>query len=108
MIRDAFELAKEKIQDGTLARVILFIDEIDAIGSKRLGDQNGEREVQRSMLELLSYLDWLSSNEMIKIIAATIRPDVLDPALLSSGRLDRKIELPHPSEDTRTMVTLMM
>lgn len=102
LIRDAFELAKEKIQNGTSAGAILFIDEIDAIGSKRFGgDQNGDREVQRTMLELLSQLDGFSSNEMIKVIAATNRPDVLDPALLRSGRLDRKIELPHPSEDAR-------
>lgn len=103
LIRDAFELAKEKIKSGTSAGAILFIDEIDAIGSKRFGgDQNGDREVQRTMLELLSQLDGFSSNEMIKVIAATNRPDVLDPALLRSGRLDRKIELPHPSEDART------
>lgn len=102
MIRDAFELAKEKIKNGTSAGAILFIDEIDAIGSKRFGgDQSGDREVQRTMLELLSQLDGFTSNEMIKVIAATNRPDVLDPALLRSGRLDRKIELPHPSEDAR-------
>jgi len=102
MIRDAFELAKEKIEKGTSSGAILFIDEIDAIGSKRFGgDQSGDREVQRTMLELLSQLDGFTSNEMIKVIAATNRPDVLDPALLRSGRLDRKIELPHPSEDAR-------
>lgn len=102
LIRDAFELAKEKIKNGTSSGAILFIDEIDAIGTKRFGgDQSGDREVQRTMLELLSQLDGFSSNEMIKVIAATNRPDVLDPALLRSGRLDRKIELPHPSEDAR-------
>merc|ERR1712125_308541 len=105
MIRDAFELAKEKIQKGTSSGAILFIDEIDAIGSKRFGgDQSGDREVQRTMLELLSQLDGFTSNEMIKVIAATNRPDVLDPALLRSGRLDRKIELPHPSEDARSKI----
>jgi 26S proteasome regulatory subunit T5 len=105
LIRDAFELAKEKIQDGTSAGAILFIDEIDAIGTKRFGgDQSGDREVQRTMLELLSQLDGFSSNEMIKVIAATNRPDVLDPALLRSGRLDRKIELPHPSEEARCKI----
>ena len=56
------------------------------------------------MLELLSQLDGFGSNEMIKVIAATNRPDVLDPALLRSGRLDRKIELPHPPEDARTKI----
>jgi len=105
LIRDAFELAKEKIKDGTSAGAILFIDEIDAIGTKRFGgDQSGDREVQRTMLELLSQLDGFSSNEMIKVIAATNRPDVLDPALLRSGRLDRKIELPHPNEGARCKI----
>jgi len=105
MIRDAFEMAKEKIKQGTHSGAIIFIDEIDAIGTKRFGgDQSGDREVQRTMLELLSQLDGFSSNEMIKVIAATNRPDVLDPALLRSGRLDRKIELPHPSEDARAHI----
>ena len=105
LIRDAFELAKEKIEEGASAGAILFIDEIDAIGTKRFGgEQSGDREVQRTMLELLSQLDGFTSNDMIKVIAATNRPDVLDPALLRSGRLDRKIELPHPSEDARSHI----
>jgi len=105
LIRDAFELAKAKIKAGVSKGAILFIDEIDAIGTKRFGgDQSGDREVQRTMLELLSQLDGFDSNQMIKVIAATNRPDVLDPALLRSGRLDRKIELPHPNEDARTKI----
>ncbi|KAG7342851.1 proteasome-activating nucleotidase [Nitzschia inconspicua] len=105
LIRDAFDLAKTKIEKGVSAGAILFIDEIDAIGTKRFGgDQSGDREVQRTMLELLSQLDGFSSNEMIKVIAATNRPDVLDPALLRSGRLDRKIELPHPNEEARAKI----
>lgn len=81
---------------------IIFIDEIDAIGTKRNdSDQNADREVQRTMLELLNQLDGFSSNADIKIIAATNRPDVLDPALVRSGRLDRKIEFPLPNEDGR-------
>ena len=105
LIRDAFELAKEKIADGTSTGAIIFIDELDAIGTKRFGgDQSGDREVQRTMLELLSQLDGFGSNDMIKVIAATNRPDVLDPALLRSGRLDRKIELPHPPEDARAKI----
>merc|ERR1712151_107476 len=105
LIRDAFELAKEKVSSGASAGAIIFIDEIDAIGTKRFGgDQSGDREVQRTMLELLSQLDGFGSNEMIKVIAATNRPDVLDPALLRSGRLDRKIELPHPSEEARARI----
>jgi 26S proteasome regulatory subunit T5 len=102
LVRDAFDLAREKCADGKFGGAIIFIDELDAIGTKRFGgDQSGDREVQRTMLELLNQLDGFSSNEKIKVIAATNRPDVLDPALLRSGRLDRKIELPHPTEDAR-------
>ncbi len=97
LIRDAFELAKEKITKEGKKGAIIFIDELDAIGTKRYGgEQSGDREVQRTMLELLNQLDGFSSNEKIKVIAATNRPDSLDPALLRSGRLDRKVELPHP------------
>jgi 26S proteasome regulatory subunit T5 len=97
LIRDAFELAKEKIADGTHCGAIIFIDELDAIGTKRFGgDQSGDREVQRTMLELLSQLDGFSSNDMIEVIAATNRPDVLDPALLRSCRLDRRSSCPTP------------
>ena len=73
---DAFALAKEK------APTIVFIDEIDAVGLKRSGgDGHGSQEVQRTMLELLNQLDGFSSNENVKVIAATNRADVLDPAL---------------------------
>merc|ERR1711871_1667054 len=84
---------------------IIFIDELDAIGTKRYGgEKSGDREVQRTMLELLNQLDGFESNEKIKVIAATNRPDILDPALLRSGRLDRKIELPHPKEKARAEI----
>ena len=74
MVRDAFELAKEKFNDGDTAGVIIFIDELDAIGTKREGgDQSGEREVQRTLCELLNQLDGFTSNDMIKVIAATNR-----------------------------------
>ncbi len=56
------------------------------------------------MLELLNQLDGFASNDKIKVIAATNRPDSLDPALLRSGRLDRKVELPHPSESARAQI----
>lgn len=99
MIKDAFAMATEK------APTIIFIDEIDAIGTKRFdSDKHGDREVQRTMLELLNQLDGFSSDENIKIIAATNRPDVLDPALVRSGRLDRKIEFPLPNEDARVQI----
>mmetsp|Transcript_26043 Transcript_26043/g.34159 ORF Transcript_26043/g.34159 Transcript_26043/m.34159 type:complete len:438 (+) Transcript_26043:125-1438(+) len=105
LVRDAFELAKEKTKDQDRKGAIIFIDELDAIGTKRFGgEQSGDREVQRTMLELLSQLDGFQSNDKIKVIAATNRPDVLDPALLRSGRLDRKIELPHPTEEARARI----
>ena len=105
MVRDAFELAKEKIDKEGRKGAIIFIDELDAIGTKRFGgEQNGDREVQRTMLELLSQLDGFSSHDKIKVIAATNRPDTLDPALLRSGRLDRKVELPHPGETARAQI----
>uniref|UniRef100_A0AAV1V8N9 AAA+ ATPase domain-containing protein n=1 Tax=Peronospora matthiolae TaxID=2874970 RepID=A0AAV1V8N9_9STRA len=105
LVRDAFELAKEKCKDQGRGGAIIFIDELDAIGTKRFGgEQSGDREVQRTMLELLNQLDGFTNNTKIKVIAATNRPDVLDPALLRSGRLDRKIELPHPTEEARARI----
>ncbi|KAG6490698.1 hypothetical protein ZIOFF_052008 [Zingiber officinale] len=99
LVRDAFQLAKEK------APCIIFIDEIDAIGTKRFDSEvSGDREVQRTMLELLNQLDGFSSDERIKVIAATNRADILDPALMRSGRLDRKIEFPHPTEEARARI----
>ncbi|ORM39782.1 26S protease regulatory subunit 6A [Babesia sp. Xinjiang] len=99
MVRDAFNLAKEK------SPTIIFIDEIDAIGTKRFDSElSGDREVQRTMLELLNQLDGFNSDDRVKVIAATNRPDTLDPALLRSGRLDRKIELPHPNEEARAHI----
>jgi 26S proteasome regulatory subunit T5 len=67
-------------------------------------DTSGDREVQRTMLELLNQLDGFSSTDDIKVIAATNRPDILDPALLRSGRLDRKIEFPLPNEEARAQI----
>ncbi|KAF8073734.1 26S proteasome subunit P45 [Lyophyllum atratum] len=99
LVRDAFALAKEK------APAIIFIDELDAIGTKRFdSEKSGDREVQRTMLELLNQLDGFSSDERIKVIAATNRIDILDPALLRSGRLDRKIEFPLPNESARARI----
>merc|ERR1712050_686575 len=99
LVRDAFALAKEK------APAIFFIDELDAIGTKRFDSEKaGDREVQRTMLELLNQLDGFAPNSDIKVIAATNRVDILDPALLRSGRLDRKIEFPHPNEEARARI----
>lgn len=103
LVRDAFALAREKSVGRGGA--IIFIDEIDAVGGKRFdSDASGDREVQRTMLELLNQLDGFSNDDNIKVIAATNRPDVLDPALMRSGRLDRKIELPHPPESARAKI----
>ncbi|XP_017873862.1 PREDICTED: 26S protease regulatory subunit 6A [Drosophila arizonae] len=66
--------------------------------------KENDREVQRTMLELLNQLDGFSSTADIKVIAATNRVDILDPALLRSGRLDRKIEFPHPNEEARARI----
>lgn len=99
LVQDAFKLAAEK------APTIIFIDELDAIGTKRFdSDKSGDREVQRTMLELLNQLDGFTANDNIKVIAATNRPDILDPALLRSGRLDRKIEFPLPDENGRAKI----
>ncbi|KAK0412431.1 hypothetical protein QR680_006206 [Steinernema hermaphroditum] len=99
LVRDAFALAKEK------APTIIFIDELDAIGTKRFDSEKaGDREVQRTMLELLNQLDGFQPNDQIKVIAATNRVDVLDPALLRSGRLDRKIEMPHANQQSRAQI----
>lgn len=99
LVRDCFALAKEK------APSIIFIDELDAVGTKRFdSEKSGDREVQRTMLELLNQLDGFASDERIKVLAATNRVDVLDPALLRSGRLDRKIEFPLPNEESRAQI----
>ena len=99
LVRDAFDLAREK------QPAIIFIDELDAIGTKRFSsEKSGDREVQRTMLELLNQLDGFARDDDIKVIAATNRVDTLDPALLRSGRFDRKIEFPHPNEEARARI----
>eukprot|EP00316_Scyphosphaera_apsteinii_P011811 CAMPEP_0119309082 /NCGR_PEP_ID=MMETSP1333-20130426/14218_1 /TAXON_ID=418940 /ORGANISM="Scyphosphaera apsteinii, Strain RCC1455" /LENGTH=429 /DNA_ID=CAMNT_0007312999 /DNA_START=36 /DNA_END=1325 /DNA_ORIENTATION=+ len=99
LVRDAFALAKEK------KPAIIFIDELDAVGTKRFDSElSGDREVQRTMLELLNQMDGFDSNDDIKVIAATNRIDILDPALLRSGRIDRKIEFPLPNEQGRARI----
>ncbi|KAI5168344.1 26S proteasome regulatory subunit T5 [Pancytospora epiphaga] len=99
LVRDAFAMARAK------KPCIIFIDEIDAIGVKRAAsDRTGDREVQRTMLELLNELDGFTTSNEIKIIAATNRVDILDPALLRSGRLDRKIEFPLPNTEGRKRI----
>lgn len=96
LVRELFSLAKDKSPS------IIFLDEIDAIGAKRLdGSTSGDREVQRTLMQLLAELDGFDELEHVKIIAATNRPDILDDALLRPGRFDRIIEIPIPEEDSR-------
>tara|TARA_B100000900_G_scaffold37169_2_gene27857 strand:+ start:2965 stop:4185 length:1221 start_codon:yes stop_codon:yes gene_type:complete len=99
MVRELFSLAKEKSPS------IIFLDEIDAIGAKRLdGSTSGDREVQRTLMQLLAELDGFDALEDVKIIAATNRPDILDDALLRPGRFDRIIEIPIPDDGGRKAI----
>lgn len=96
LVRDVFKLAKEK------SPCIIFIDEIDAVASKRTESlTGGDREVQRTLMQLLAEMDGFDSGGDVKIIAATNRPDILDPAILRPGRFDRIIEIAAPDEDGR-------
>jgi proteasome regulatory subunit len=99
LVREIFNLAKEK------APTILFIDELDAIGSQRLKiATSGDREVQRTLMQLLSELDGFEQRGDVKIIGATNRVDILDPALLRPGRFDRMIDFPIPDEVARNVI----
>ena len=99
MVRELFSLAKDK------SPAIIFLDEIDAIGAKRLDSAtSGDREVQRTLMQLLAELDGFDSLEDVKIIAATNRPDILDDALLRPGRFDRVIEIPLPDDTGRKTI----
>ncbi|KAL5469108.1 hypothetical protein EMCRGX_G030306 [Ephydatia muelleri] len=99
LVRELFRVAEEH------APSIVFIDEIDAIGTKRYDSHSGgEREIQRTMLELLNQLDGFDSRGDVKVIMATNRIETLDPALIRPGRIDRKIEFPLPDEKTRRRI----
>ncbi len=96
MVRELFELAQNK------APAIIFVDELDAIGSKRMdGATSGDREVQRTLMQLLAEMDGFDPRGEVKLIAATNRPDMLDPALLRPGRFDRLIYVPLPNKGSR-------
>merc|ERR1712157_665260 len=96
MVRELFVMAREHQPS------IIFMDEIDSIGSARVdGEQGGDSEVQRTMLELLNQLDGFEATNQIKVVMATNRIDILDEALLRPGRIDRKVEFPNPNEDAR-------
>ncbi len=99
LVREVFQLAKEK------APSIIFIDELDAIAAKRISsDTSGDREVQRTMMQLLSELDGFDPRGDVKVIGATNRIDILDPAILRPGRFDRIIEVPLPNYEGRIQI----
>ncbi|KAH7725319.1 26S protease regulatory subunit S10B [Aphelenchoides avenae] len=99
MIREMFNYARDH------QPCIIFMDEIDAIGGRRFSEgTSADREIQRTLMELLNQMDGFDSLGKVKIIMATNRPDTLDPALLRPGRLDRKIEIPLPNEQSRLEV----
>merc|ERR1711879_1108178 len=96
VIREMFGYAREN------APCIIFMDEIDAIGGRRFSQgTSADREIQRTLMELLNQMDGFDVLGKVKVIMATNRPDVLDPALLRPGRLDRKIEIPLPNDQAR-------
>ncbi len=96
IVREVFQLARRK------APAIIFIDEIDAIAAKRIDiGTSGEREVQRTLMQLLAEMDGFDPLDNVKIIAATNRIDILDPAILRPGRFDRLIYVPPPDEQGR-------
>merc|ERR1719433_1831722 len=96
IIREMFGYAKEH------QPCIIFMDEIDAIGGKHFSQgTSADREIQRTLMELLNQLDGFDDLGRVKIIMATNRPDTLDPALLRPGRLDRKVEIPLPNGQAR-------
>ncbi len=99
LVREVFLLAKDK------APAIIFIDELDAVGSHRLDvATSGDREVQRTLMQLLSELDGFASRGQVAVIGATNRPDILDPALLRPGRFDRIIDFPLPDDKGRERI----
>jgi len=99
LVKDIFQLARDKSPS------ILFIDEIDAVGSMRTYDgTSGSAEVNRTMLQLLAEMDGFDPKGNVKLIAATNRIDLLDPALLRPGRFDRSIEVPLPDESGRVEI----
>merc|ERR1719253_1851130 len=96
LIREMFNYARDH------QPCIIFMDEIDAIGGRRFSEgTSADREIQRTLMELLNQMDGFDVLGQVKMIMATNRPDTLDPALLRPGRLDRKIEIPLPNEQAR-------
>jgi proteasome regulatory subunit len=96
LVREVFQLARRK------APSIIFIDEIDAIAARRIDvGTSGEREIQRTLMQLLAEMDGFKPLDSVKILAATNRLDILDPAILRPGRFDRVVYVPLPDERGR-------
>jgi len=99
LVRELFEMARDK------APSIIFIDELDAIGAKRLDSAtSGDREVKRTLMQLIAEMDGFENRGDVKIIGATNRSDILDPALLRPGRFDRLIDIPLPTYEARVEI----
>jgi 26S proteasome regulatory subunit T1 len=99
MVRELFQMARTKNNS------IIFFDEIDSIGGVRTDDsEHGDTEVQRTMIEIINQLDGFEARGNIKVLMATNRPDVLDPALIRPGRIDRKIEYELPDLEGRVQI----
>ncbi len=99
LVRELFQLAQEK------APSIIFIDELDAVGAKRMDvGTTGDREVQRTLMQLLGELDGFTPRGDVSIMGASNRPDILDEALLRPGRFDRIIKIPLPEEEARLKI----
>ena len=96
LVKEIFEFARRK------APSIVFIDELDALAAKRIEvGTSGEREVNRTFMQLLAELDGFKPLGNVKIIGATNRKDILDPAVIRPGRLDRLIHIPIPNKEAR-------
>ncbi|WNY27555.1 proteasome-activating nucleotidase [Methanolapillus ohkumae] len=99
MVHELFEMAQKK------APSIIFIDEVDSIASKRLDDTtSADREIHRTLMQLLAEMDGFNRRSNVKIIAATNRLDILDPAILRPGRFDRMVYVPLPDEAGRESI----
>lgn len=99
LIKEIFELARRK------APSIVFIDELDALAATRMEiGTSGEREVNRTFMQLLAELDGFKPLDNVKIIGATNRKDILDPAIIRPGRLDRLISIPLPEDEARDII----
>lgn len=99
LVREVFEMAREKSPS------IIFIDELDAVAAERQqASTTGDREVQRTLMQLLNELDGFDPRGEVKVVGATNRHDILDPALLRPGRFDRLIEVPKPDMEGRVEI----